>query len=135
MPCVLQHCRVMDQKRTVCLARVCQTRSKFANLFCEMRANVVKKWTSLRQLHGQCSTQPLKCHRRQVIEEKNPSVNAFVHVSPTPTSSSKDLPLSGLTVGVKDNITTRSLPTTCSSAMLRGKLRFFTPSAFLSDQL
>ena len=122
-------------KKTFMLARVCNCQSR-SNLSCEeMRANVVKKWTNLRQLHGQCSTQPFKCHRRQVIEEKNPSVNAFVHVSPTPTLTSKDLSLSGLTVAVKDNITTRSLPTTCSSAILRGKSTIYTPFAFLTDSI
>ena len=109
---------------------------RILNISCEeMRANVVKKWTNLRQFRGQYSTQPLKCHRRQVIEEKNPSVNAFVHVSPTPTSSLKELSLSGLTVAVKDNIATSSLPTTCSSAMLRGKLQRFTPFASLDRSI
>ena len=117
------YCRVMDQKKNyvgACLPNTLEV----PNLSCEeMRANVVKKWTNLRQFYCQYSTQPLKCHRRQVIEEKNPRVNAFVHVSPTPTSSSKELSLSELTVAVKDNIATSSLPTTCSSAMLRGKFR------------
>ena len=120
-----------DGPKKPCWRVFAQTRSKLPTSYYEMRANVVKKWTNLRQ----CSTQPLKCHRRQVIKEKNPTVNAFVHVSPTPTTSSKDLSLSGLTVAVKDNIATRSLPTTCSSAMLRGKLTVFTPFAFLTDQL
>ena len=121
----------MDQKKVGCWRVFVKHAQSFFDLSCEeMRANVVKRWTNLRQY----SSQPLKCHRRQAIEEKNPSVNAFVHVSPTPTSSSKDLPLSGLTIAVKDNIATHSLPTTCSSAMLRGKLMIFTPFTFMTDQ-
>lgn len=57
---------------------------------------------------------------RQAIHEKNDSVNALVYtadpVSPTPM----DLPLNGLAIAIKDNICTSSMPTTCSSAMLRG---------------
>ncbi|KJA23504.1 hypothetical protein HYPSUDRAFT_137633 [Hypholoma sublateritium FD-334 SS-4] len=59
-----------------------------------------------------------RCEHREIISEKNPSVNAFVNVSPRPASLRKG-PLSGLTIAVKDNIATTTLPTTCSSDMLR----------------
>ena len=56
--------------------------------------------------------------------EKNPSVNAFVSVSQEQPSEilNNSLPLSNVSIAVKDNIATRLLPTTCSSAMLKGVL-------------
>ena len=49
-------------------------------------------------------------------------MNAFINVSHEQLeSSTKLLPLSGVTVAVKDNILTRLMPTTCSSAMLTGR--------------
>lgn len=121
------------------MARICQTPSS-NNLSSarEMRANVVRRWTNLRQFACQTlqySTQPPTCQRRQIIAEKNPSINAFVHVSPPPMSSSKELSLSGLTVAVKDNITTNSFPTTCSSAILRGKLQRHLHLPSLTNQI
>jgi hypothetical protein len=58
---------------------------------------------------------------RLAVEEKNASVNALVYVVPddAPRPVSRG-PLDGVTVAVKDNICTKNMPTTCSSAMLRG---------------
>ncbi|PCH44569.1 amidase signature enzyme [Wolfiporia cocos MD-104 SS10] len=57
---------------------------------------------------------------RHSIETKNANVNAMIY---TPREVSRtggpELPLSGFTVAVKDNICTSAMPTTCSSAMLR----------------
>lgn len=56
---------------------------------------------------------------RHAIEQKNASVNAFVHVVPEDQAAPvSEGPLKGMTVAVKDNICTKNMPTTCSSAML-----------------
>ncbi|KAF9236084.1 amidase signature domain-containing protein [Melanogaster broomeanus] len=52
------------------------------------------------------------------IEPVNSSVNALVSISETPNSTQDHGPLKDVTIVVKDNICTSSLPTTCSSAML-----------------
>ncbi|KAK2464004.1 hypothetical protein APHAL10511_003948 [Amanita phalloides] len=58
---------------------------------------------------------------RKVIADKNPSINAFVCISPEnaekrkPDGSSK---LRGLGMAIKDNICTADMRTTCSSKML-----------------
>ncbi|KAF9231459.1 amidase signature domain-containing protein [Melanogaster broomeanus] len=48
----------------------------------------------------------------------NSSVNALVSISETPNSTQDHGPLKDVTIVVKDNLCTSSLPTTCSSAML-----------------
>ena len=68
---------------------------------------------------GTTATQP---SWRDVVEKKNASVNALVYVAPDDGAPVPQGPLSGTTVAVKDNICTKNMPTTCSSAMLRGKL-------------
>jgi aspartyl-tRNA(Asn)/glutamyl-tRNA(Gln) amidotransferase subunit A len=61
-------------------------------------------------------------HDLQAIRTRNEDCNAFVHlVSELPRQQSG--PLAQHTVGVKDNICTSDMPTTCSSSMLEGKLK------------
>lgn len=62
---------------------------------------------------------------RQVISEKNPTVNALVYSTPAPTTFPSHGPLSGVAVAVKDNIATYDSPTTCSSVMLDGSFLWF----------
>jgi aspartyl-tRNA(Asn)/glutamyl-tRNA(Gln) amidotransferase subunit A len=56
---------------------------------------------------------------RNAIDSKNPSVNALVYVEPD-TKIVTPGPLQGLAIAIKDNICTASMPTTCSSAMMKG---------------
>jgi aspartyl-tRNA(Asn)/glutamyl-tRNA(Gln) amidotransferase subunit A len=58
---------------------------------------------------------------RLAVQEKNASINALVYVVPGDAGNVTEGPLNGMTVAVKDNICTKNMPTTCSSAMLRGK--------------
>lgn len=61
---------------------------------------------------------------RHAIEQKNASVNALVRVVPEVEAGLvSEGPLNGMTLAIKDNICTKNVPTTCSSAMLRGKVR------------
>ncbi|KAH9039290.1 amidase signature enzyme [Lactarius pseudohatsudake] len=56
---------------------------------------------------------------RIAVQDKNASVNALVYVAPDDAGTISEGPLQGITVAVKDNICTKNMPTTCSSAMLR----------------
>ena len=60
---------------------------------------------------------------RTTVQNKNASVNALVYVAPDDAGTISEGPLQGMTVAVKDNICTKNMPTTCSSAMLRGEYR------------
>jgi hypothetical protein len=67
------------------------------------------------------------------VKALNARINAFVHFAEE-TSLQKGS-LSGLDVSVKDNICTRTMPTTCSSAMLQGVVPFHSVSASLRTRL
>ena len=54
----------------------------------------------------------------QSLGTKNAAINALIHVSEIPFINNRSGPLQDVTVAVKDNICTTSMPTTCSSAML-----------------
>ena len=76
-----------------------------------------------RHLSIRClSTASVSC--RKHIESKNAVTNAMVFVSDAPAAPPKPgARLHGLPVAVKDNICTRDMPTTCSSAMLKSALQ------------
>jgi aspartyl-tRNA(Asn)/glutamyl-tRNA(Gln) amidotransferase subunit A len=63
---------------------------------------------------------------RLAIQDKNASINALVHVVPDDARNATNGSLSGMTVAVKDNICTKNMLTTCSSAMLRGESGIYT---------
>jgi aspartyl-tRNA(Asn)/glutamyl-tRNA(Gln) amidotransferase subunit A len=52
--------------------------------------------------------------------DRNSTSNAFVHIPEHPLVGKSTGPLAGIEVAVKDNICTKSMPTTASSEMLRG---------------
>lgn len=58
---------------------------------------------------------------RVAVQNKNDSVNALVYIAPDDAGTVSEGLLQGMTVAVKDNICTKNMPTTCSSAMLQGK--------------
>ena len=92
-----------------------------------MRGDVTRKWTLLRRLNSKYRTYSTETGKwRQVIAEKNASVNAFVHI--TPPQPLEDGPLAGIPIAIKDNIATTGSPTTCSSAMLQSV--FTSPYSF-----
>jgi len=70
---------------------------------------------------------------RIAVQNKNASVNALVYVAPDDAGTISEGPLQGMTVAVKDNICTKNMPTTCSSAMLRGERRLLTVLACASS--
>ncbi len=76
-------------------------------------------WTGFRHLHP--FARAISSSSNRILHDKNSSINAFVCTNNTVESSSGDhFPLGNVTIGVKDNICTSMLPTTCSSAMLQG---------------
>ena len=58
---------------------------------------------------------------RLAVQDKNASINALVYVVPDDACNATNGSLNGMTVAVKDNICTKDMPTTCSSAMLWGE--------------
>lgn len=57
---------------------------------------------------------------QHAIRTKNVEVNALVCIAPEQSKVTTNGPLRDVTVAVKDNICTKDMPTSCSSAMLRG---------------
>jgi aspartyl-tRNA(Asn)/glutamyl-tRNA(Gln) amidotransferase subunit A len=58
----------------------------------------------------------------RTIEERNPSLNAFLHVN-------RDASGAGLPIAIKDNIVTTTMPTTCASRILEGFISAFDATA------
>lgn len=53
------------------------------------------------------------------LRERDAVFNSFAYI-PDHTSNIAEGPLNGMSIAVKDNICTSTMPTTCSSAMLKG---------------
>ncbi|KAK0188545.1 amidase signature domain-containing protein [Armillaria mellea] len=76
-------------------------------------------WTSFRCLPP--FSRAISSSSNRNLRDKDSSINAFVCTTDTVESFSGDrFPLGNVTIGVKDNICTSKLPTTCSSAILQG---------------
>lgn len=58
------------------------------------------------------------------LRDLDAAVNSFAYI-PDHTLSVVEGPLNDMSIAVKDNICTSTMPTTCSSAMLRGALLLF----------
>ncbi|KAG7445109.1 amidase signature enzyme [Guyanagaster necrorhizus] len=87
-----------------------------------MNRGVTKQlWTGLRCLYTS-STRTISSSSNQAFLDKNSSINAFVCTNDAVEYSGDHFPLGNVIIGVKDNICTSKLPTTCSSAILQGFL-------------
>ena len=88
----------------------------------------MRPWPNIQGVHAVCRRLTTEsARRRRVIAEKNPTVNALVFTSEQPHLSFESgvdasRPLFGWSVAIKDNICTNSMPTTCSSEILKGTL-------------
>ncbi|KAF9525955.1 Glutamyl-tRNA amidotransferase subunit A, mitochondrial [Crepidotus variabilis] len=86
-----------------------------------MRPNVVAQTRYIRRLSSRRAQAHYSTQQalRQQLVEPNATVNAFVNLALSPKISQQTGRLAGLNIAVKDNIATKELPTTCSSAMLK----------------
>ncbi|MCY4000030.1 MAG: Asp-tRNA(Asn)/Glu-tRNA(Gln) amidotransferase subunit GatA [Bacteroidetes bacterium] len=82
-------------------------------------------------LEGKTTCTEIVRQALDVIDEKNPSINAFTHVDADGVYQSAEsldqriargerLPLAGLVLGIKDVLSTSEWPVTCSSKILEG---------------
>lgn len=74
------------------------------------RSCITVRKNRLRVLYSSLSTS---------LRERDAAINSFAYI-PEDTSSVVEGPLNGMSIAVKDNICTSTMPTTCSSAMLKG---------------
>jgi Amidase len=87
-------------------------------------SSAMRSWPNAQRIHviyRRLATEAARC--RRVIAERNPDVNAVVFTSEyklSPSTVDASRPLLGMPVAIKDNICTNSIPTTCSSEMLKG---------------
>lgn len=86
----------------------------------------MRRWPRAQRIHVVCRQLSSAARCRRVIAEKNSDVNAVVFTSqqgPSPSEVDASGPLLGWPIAIKDNVCTNSMPTTCSSEMLKGSFR------------
>jgi aspartyl-tRNA(Asn)/glutamyl-tRNA(Gln) amidotransferase subunit A len=74
------------------------------------------------EARAQASAAELLDASYRAIDERNPSLNAFLHVK-------RDARGEGLPIAIKDNIVTTDMPTTCASRILEGFVSAFDATA------
>lgn len=82
----------------------------------------MRRWPRAQRIHVVCRQLSSAARCRRVIAEKNSDVNAVVFTSqqgPSPSEVDASGPLLGWPIAIKDNVCTNSMPTTCSSEMLK----------------